>query len=91
MIPDISSFKSNQIGRLMVYRLCKGGELFDEIINRKRFTELDTAIVMQQVLSVIAYCHDNNIVHRDLKPENILIDDPKADPMQVKVIDFGAS
>lgn len=26
-----------------------------------------------------------------MKPENILIDDPKADPMQIKVIDFGAS
>jgi len=28
------------------FRLCQGGELFDEIIARKRFTEADTAIVM---------------------------------------------
>lgn len=71
--------------------MCTGGELFDEIIRRKRFSEKDAAFVMKQVLSAVAYCHDHNIVHRDLKPENVLLEDEKANDLSVKVIDFGAS
>ena len=74
-----------------MFRCCDGGELFDEIIKRQRFSEKDAAFVMKQVLSAISYCHENNIVHRDLKPENILIEDNTAQKLVVKVIDFGAS
>ena len=45
---------------------------------------------MQQLLSVIAYCHKNNVVHRDLKPENLILKN-KEDLRMIKVIDFGTS
>jgi len=62
----------------LVTEICKGGELFDEVINREKgFTERDTALVIKQVLSCVNYCHKNNIVHRDLKPENILLEPSK--------------
>eukprot|EP00347_Sterkiella_histriomuscorum_P014917 403359020 len=74
----------------IVTEICKGGELFDEIIARGKFTEKDAAILMKQVLSCVNYCHKNNIVHRDLKPENILLEQNK-DFDQIKIIDFGTS
>ena len=46
------------------HRICKGGELFDEIIARGKFTEKDAAVLMKQVLSCVNYCHQNHIVHR---------------------------
>ena len=58
----------------IVTEICKGGELFDEIINRGKFTERDAAILMKQLLMCVNYCHKNNVVHRDLKPENILLE-----------------
>lgn len=58
----------------LVTELCTGGELFDEIDARKRFNEKDAAVIMKQVLSAIAYCHNKKVAHRDLKPENILMD-----------------
>jgi len=64
--------------------------LFDEIIDKGHFSELDAAIIMKQLLSCLTYCHSKNIVHRDIKPENILLESNK-DFNQIKVIDFGIS
>jgi hypothetical protein len=49
---------------ILYFRICKGGELFDEIIARGKFTEKDAAILLKQVLSCVNYCHKNHIVHR---------------------------
>lgn len=73
------------------YSLIKGGELFEELVKRKRFNEKDAAQIISKVLSAASYCHENKIIHRDLKPENILIDWSNSNKeIDVKVIDFGA-
>jgi calcium-dependent protein kinase len=75
---------------------CKGGEIFDRIIehiqNKQMYSEKDAAIIFQQVMSCIQYCHNKNICHRDLKPENILYLNPGSEKdNRIKVIDFGLS
>jgi len=74
----------------IVTDICKGGELFDEIVARGKFSERDASLLMKQVLGCINYCHINHIVHRDLKPENILLEQNKEFD-QIKIIDFGTS
>lgn len=74
----------------IVTEICKGGELFDEILNRSKFDEKDAGVVMRQLLSAINYCHKKNIVHRDLKPENMLLEQDK-DLEKLKIVDFGTS
>ena len=80
----------------LVMEECKGGEIFDRIIKhiqeKKMYSEKDAAIIFEQVMSCIAYCHNRNICHRDLKPENLLYlnaGDEKNN--RIKVIDFGLS
>ena len=80
----------------IVMEECKGGELFDRILERieskKMYSEKDAATMLEQVMSCIAYCHNNGICHRDLKPENLLYlnkGTEKNNP--IKVIDFGLS
>ena len=73
----------------IVSELCTGGELFDRIIQQKRFTEYDAACIMKQILSSLSYLHNRNIVHRDIKPENILYSNTDNDDL--KLIDFGLS
>ena len=41
----------------IVTDICKGGELFDEIVARQKFGEKDASLLMKQVLSCINYCH----------------------------------
>lgn len=74
----------------IVSELCTGGELFDRIIQEHTFSEDTAAGYMRQLLSAVAYCHDNHIVHRDLKPENLLLENTGEDAL-LKVIDFGTS
>jgi calcium-dependent protein kinase len=74
----------------IVTELCTGGELFDKIILVKRFSELEAAQVMEQILSAVVFCHKAGIVHRDLKPENTLYATKKPDSI-LRVIDFGTS
>lgn len=74
----------------LVTELCEGGELFFHITKKSFLTEEEAAIIMRQIFSAVAYCHENKICHRDLKPENFLLkyeDDIKS----IKMIDFGLS
>ena len=80
----------------LVMEECKGGQLSDRIMQiiskGKSYTERDVAKLFQQIMSSIAYCHDNGIVHRDLKPENILyINKGETINESIKLIDFGLS
>merc|ERR1719502_381112 len=72
--------------------LCVGGELFERIINAGHFTEVQAAILMNQIVRPIYYMHECGVCHRDIKPENFLF--LTTDPIEtstLKIIDFGLS
>ena len=71
----------------LIMDLLRGGELFDEIVKRQKYTENDAAEVMLQLLSAINYIHKKGFIHRDLKPENICIRSGQG----IKIIDFGTA
>jgi calcium-dependent protein kinase len=76
----------------LIMELCAGGELFDRIIEAGHFTEVQAAILMQQILRAIYYMHENHVCHRDLKPENFLFTTKEnIDKSLLKIIDFGLS
>jgi serine/threonine protein kinase len=55
--------------------LVKGGDLFDRIIDKGKYSESEAREVMRMLLAAVKYLHSKGIVHRDLKPENILLVD----------------
>jgi calcium-dependent protein kinase len=74
----------------IVMELCTGGELFDRIASKKRFSEKEAANVVYKLVSAVSHCHSLGIVHRDLKPENILYES-QSEFSDLKIIDFGLS
>ncbi|UKK00739.1 calmodulin-domain protein kinase [Theileria orientalis] len=74
----------------IVMDACYGGELFEQIIKRKKLTENCSALIIKQILSGVCYLHKNRIVHRDLKPENLLLETEEPNS-RIKIVDFGLS
>lgn len=71
----------------IVLELVKGGELFDKIVNERRFDEKTARFYFQQLVEGTLYCHSRGVCHRDLKPENLLLDAEE----NLKISDFGLS
>nr|CAB3498916.1 unnamed protein product [Digitaria exilis] len=74
----------------LVMELCDGGELFDRIVARGRYTERAAAAAARTVAEVVRACHAHGVMHRDLKPENFLYAG-KSEDAPLKAIDFGLS
>ncbi|CDI75549.1 CAM kinase, CDPK family, putative [Eimeria praecox] len=72
----------------LVMELCRGGELFDRIIEQGYFSEAYACSLMRCILAALFYLHRHGIVHRDLKPENFMFLD-KGKDAPFKIIDFG--
>ena len=79
----------------LITEYCKGGDLFELIKKKKKFSELSAAYIMYQIFRVLIYCHNtHHLVHRDIKPENIVVfrqNNAEDDLYDVKLIDFGIS
>lgn len=66
---------------------CAGGELFNLLQKKRRFTEEQARFYTVQVLLALEHLHKFDIIYRDLKPENIMIDTDG----YLRLIDFGLS
>ena len=72
----------------MVFPLCTGGELYEHIVRRGHFAEIDAACLMRDVISGLHELHEHDILHLDIKPENILFSSKEPDAI-IKLTDFG--
>jgi len=73
----------------LVMECMEGGELFDRVTEKKRFSEAEAADALRQMLLALNYIHSHGIVHRDVKLENFIYD--KKGSGHLKLIDFGFS
>ena len=72
----------------MVLEVCAGGELFDRVVEKEKYTEGEAQICVRKLARALKYCHDLGITHRDLKPENLLYATTE-DDAEIKIADFG--
>lgn len=85
-IPQLfAHFEENQ-GFYLVQQLIEGQDLSKELKQRKRLNEDEVIRLLQDVLEVLIYVHQNNVIHRDIKPSNLI---RRQQDGKICLIDFG--
>ena len=74
----------------IVMELLSGGELFDRIIEKGKYSEKDASETIRTIVETVQYCHELSVMHRDLKPENFVLKSKSKDA-KICAIDFGLS
>jgi calcium-dependent protein kinase len=67
----------------------EGGELFDRVRTKQTFSQAEAAHALRQMLTAVAYMHNQGIAHCDLKLENFLLEGTEG--TWLKLCDFGFS
>lgn len=75
----------------ILLELVTGGDLFSYLDSKDGvLQEIETAVIVRQLLIAVDYLHSQGIAHRDLKPENILLSSV-SEGCRVVLTDFGAA
>jgi WD40 repeat protein len=90
--------KNDQIPRLLahfeedqefylVQEFIEGENLSNELTRGKRFDEWQVIALLQDILHVLKFVHQQNVIHRDIKPQNLI---RRKEDGKIVLIDFGA-
>lgn len=67
-----------------------GGELQRIVDVQESLSELETVLILKQILRGVLFLHARNIAHLDIKPQNILLSG-NCPLSEIKLCDFGIS
>lgn len=87
-IPDLIAVLASPRDRCLVQSYIAGRNLAQVLAEDGVFSEAQVRSLLQSLLPVLQFIHEQNIIHRDIKPENILMPDGDRPPV---LVDFGAA
>ncbi|BDA72788.1 serine/threonine protein kinase [Calothrix sp. PCC 7716] len=68
----------------------EGQNLAQELQQNGQFSGREIVNILQQILSILNYIHNEGAIHRDIKPSNIMRCNNGSDNGKLYLIDFGA-
>ncbi|MGK7897592.1 MAG: protein kinase [Xenococcus sp. (in: cyanobacteria)] len=71
----------------LVQEFIEGKDLSQEIFAGKKLPESEVIQILDEVLDILAFVHQQNAIHRDIKPSNIM---RREKDNKLVLIDFGA-
>lgn len=86
-IPRLYSYFEEEGQFYLVQDFIEGHNLSQEFQTGKRWGEVEAVNLMQELLEILTFVHQENTIHRDLKPANIM---RRQSDERLVLIDFGA-
>ncbi|MCF2150578.1 protein kinase [Desmonostoc muscorum LEGE 12446] len=86
-IPRLLAFFQENQEFYLVQEYIEGHDLAEELISGQQLSEPIVIKLLQEILEVLAFVHQQNLIHRDLKPSNIR---RRRSDGKIVLIDFGA-
>ncbi len=86
-IPEMFAHFEENDEFYLVQEFVDGHDLTKEIKTRHRLSEEKVIKLLQEILEVLSFVHENNVIHRDIKLRNIM---RRRDDGKIVLIDFGA-
>ncbi|WP_066380136.1 MULTISPECIES: serine/threonine-protein kinase [unclassified Anabaena] len=85
-IPQLLAYFEENASFYLVQELISGHDLSQELTPGRTFTQADVTILLQEILTILEFVHQQNVIHRDINPRNLL----RRDDGKLILIDFGA-
>jgi serine/threonine protein kinase len=85
-IPRFFAFFDENHEFYLVQELINGHPLIDEI-HRRSLDESQVIHVLESVLNILSFVHNQGVIHRDIKPENLV---RRISDNEIVLIDFGS-
>ncbi|MEO0687725.1 MAG: serine/threonine-protein kinase, partial [Cyanobacteria bacterium J06649_11] len=86
-IPEMFAHFEENDEFYLVQEFVDGHDLTKEIKARHRLSEDKVIKLLQEILEVLSFVHENNVIHRDIKLRNIM---RRREDGKIVLIDFGA-
>ena len=94
-IPELLAYFTQEDRQYLVQEFIDGQNLAQELAHRGAFNEIQIRQLLNDLLSVLQFCHARHVIHRDIKPENIIRESDaygKGETQRKLVlVDFGAA
>ncbi|MEH1889120.1 MAG: tetratricopeptide repeat protein [Nostoc sp.] len=86
-IPQLLAYFEENAEFYLVQELIEGHDLSQELIPGKTLTQDQVISLLQEILTILEFVHQQNVIHRDVNPGNIL---RRHQDGKLILIDFGA-
>ncbi|MBW4431870.1 MAG: serine/threonine protein kinase [Pelatocladus maniniholoensis HA4357-MV3] len=96
-IPELLAYFTQDDRQYLVQEFIDGQNLGEELAAKGAFNEMQIRQLLNNLLSVLQFCHARQVIHRDIKPENIirrrfpLEGEENQHKRDLFLVDFGAS
>jgi serine/threonine-protein kinase len=86
-IPRLLAYFDENQEFFLVQEYVEGHPLTNELISGQRWSENQVLQMLQEVLGILEFVHQQGVIHRDIKPDNII---RRASDNKLVLVDFGA-
>ena len=87
-IPSLLAFFDQEERKYLIQEYIDGQDLLKILTEEGVFNQQQIEELLQDLLDVLKFVHENNVIHRDIKPENII---KRKQDGKLVLVDFGAA